>query len=85
MPNQNNGHATQMNSNQLKRHLLLWLIGLSFFNISMLIVVLLLIIFAPALLQHCAVRKSKSHVQRRHCCLLFTPNSLSNIDKSIEF
>jgi uncharacterized membrane protein YdbT with pleckstrin-like domain len=66
MANQHNSHAAQMNSNQLKRQLLLWLIGFSFFTIFMLLVVILLILFIPALLHCCAVWKWKSQFQRRH-------------------
>ena len=65
MANQNNSHAAQMNSNKLKRHLLFWLIGMSFFNVSLLFIVVLLIVFAPALLQRCAVWKSTSKLHRR--------------------
>jgi len=53
-------------ANQLKRQLLLWLIGFSFFTIFMLLVVILLILFIPALLHCCAVWKWKSQFQRRH-------------------
>jgi len=65
MSNQNNSYAAQMNSNQFKRHLLFWLIGLSLFNLFMLFMVILLLIFAPTLLRHCANWKSKSKIRRR--------------------
>jgi hypothetical protein len=65
MATHNNTFAAQMNSNQFKRHLLFWLIGLSFFNVFLLLLVLLLIVFAPALLRRCAVWKSQSQVQQK--------------------
>jgi hypothetical protein len=65
MTNQNNTHAAQMNSNQLKRQLLFWLIGLLFFNLLLLLVIILLIMFAPALLHRCAHWKSKTKLKQR--------------------
>ncbi len=62
---QHNSHAAQMNSNQFKRWLLFSLIGLSCFNLLILIVIILLIIFSPALLRRCAALKSRSKLQRR--------------------
>ena len=57
--------AAQMNSNQFKRQLLFWLIGLSFFNVFLLILVIMLIVLAPALLRRCAVWKSKSQLHEK--------------------
>ena len=65
MATHNNTFAAQMNSNQLKRHLLAWLIGLSFVNVFLLLVVILLIVFASALLRRCAVWKSKSQLHHK--------------------
>ena len=55
-----------MNSHQVQRHLLLWLVGLSFFNIFMLIVIIILVIFAPILVRRCVVSKAKYQVKRRN-------------------
>ena len=58
LANQHQGHAAQLNSNQFKRQLLFWLVGLSLFNLFLIIVVVLLIIFAPVLVQRCAAWRS---------------------------
>jgi hypothetical protein len=63
--NQNISHAAQLNSYQLKRHLLVWLIGLSFFNFFLLMVVVLLIIFSPTLLHRCANWKMRAALHTR--------------------
>jgi hypothetical protein len=65
MENQTNSYAAQMNSNNFKRHLLIWLIGFSLLNVLLLFVVILLIIFAPALVHRCAAWKFKSQLKRR--------------------
>ena len=68
MNNQQNHHATEVNSHQVQRHLLLWFVGLSFFNIFTLIIIIIiiLVIFAPALVHRCVVWKSKYQSKRRN-------------------
>ena len=66
MDNQQNHRATKMNSHQVQRHLLLWLVGLSFFNIFVLIVIIILVIFAPVLVRRCVVWKAKCQAKRRN-------------------
>jgi hypothetical protein len=63
--NQNISHAAQLNSYQLKRHLLVWLIGLSFFNFFLLVVVVLLINVSPTLLHRCANWKARAALHKR--------------------
>ena len=65
MINQHNNHATQMNTHQVNHRLLFSLIGLSFFTISILIVIALLIWFAPALSHRYAAWKATSRAKRR--------------------
>ena len=66
MANQHNHHATQMNNHQVKHRLLLWLIGLSFFNIFILIFIIFLVIFAPTLVQRCVTWQAKHQLKRRN-------------------
>lgn len=65
MPHFNNSHVAQMNINHDTRHLLLWLIGLSLFNILLLVFMVLLILFASALQQRYTNWKSISTLHRR--------------------
>jgi hypothetical protein len=87
MANHNNTFAAQMNSNQIKRHLLAWLIGLSFFNVGLLLVVILLSVFAPALLRRCAVWKSKSQLHHKQLVMkkhnLIEPPSSSVLETHV--
>ena len=54
-----------MNSNTLQRHLLGWIIGLSFCNIFLLLLIVVLLFFAPALLRRCTHWHSKMKLKRR--------------------
>ena len=55
-----------MNSHQSKCCLLLWPIGLSFFNIFVLLVDILLVSFVLVLLRRCAAWKAKSQLKHRN-------------------
>ena len=63
--NQNVTFVALMNSHRFKHHLLLWLIGFSFFNILLFLLTILLIIFAPALVRRYANWHSHSTLRRR--------------------
>ena len=62
---QNNTLITQMNSHLVKRRLLFWLIGLSFFNIFLLLLLGFLIFFSPDLLRRWTQWRSNSRLHRR--------------------
>ena len=83
---QHNTHAAQLNGTQYKRWLLFWLIGLSCFNILMLIFIILLIIYTPVLLRRCADSKSQSKLHRRQHLMrkhnLVEPPPLSTIEST---
>jgi len=84
MANQNNTHAAQMNNHLVKQHLLVWLLGLSFFIIFMLVIVVLFIIFTPTLLRHCGQLRKKSKILRRQHLIkkhnLVDLSTLSNME-----
>ena len=60
-----NTFAAQMNSDRLKRHLLLWFTGLSFFIALILLVMILLIVFNSALPRRCAIWRFNSRLKRK--------------------
>ncbi|CAF5177215.1 unnamed protein product [Rotaria magnacalcarata] len=64
MSSQHNIHAAQMNSNNLKRHLFGWIIGLSSCTILLLFLIVL-ILFAPTLLRRYTTWHSKRKLTRR--------------------
>ena len=65
LANQNNTFAAQMNSDRLKRHLLLWFSGLSLFIVLILLAMILLIVLNSALLRRCAIWRFNSRLQRK--------------------
>ncbi|CAF3300717.1 unnamed protein product [Rotaria socialis] len=65
MSEQHNIHAAQMNSNHLKRRLLGWVIGLSFCNIFLLCVIVILIFCAPTWIRSYTTWHSKMKLKRR--------------------
>ncbi|CAF2035706.1 unnamed protein product [Rotaria magnacalcarata] len=65
MSSQHNIHAAQMNSNNLKRHLLGWIIGLSFCTNFLLFLIVILILFAPTLLRRYTTWDSKRKLTLR--------------------
>ena len=65
MSAQHNIHAAQMNSNNLKRRLLGWVIGLSFCNIFLLCFIVILIFCAPTWIRSYTTWHSKMKLKRR--------------------
>jgi len=63
--NQHNIHAAQQNTNQFKRQLLFWIIGIAIFNVLLLSLIIILIVFTPTLLRRCSKWKLNSTVKRR--------------------
>ena len=87
LTNHNHTFAAQMNSNRLKRHLLLWLIGPSFLIVLILITIIPLIVFTPAMLRHCALWKSTSRMHRKQLFMrkhnLIEPTSSSSVQSAV--
>ena len=58
-------YAAHTNNSNLKRQLLNWIIGLSSFNILLLLLIVILIFSAPALVRRCTQWQSKRKMKRR--------------------
>ncbi|CAF2070571.1 unnamed protein product [Rotaria magnacalcarata] len=69
MSAQHNIHAAQMNSNNIKRRLLGWIIDFSCGNIFLLCVIVILIFCAPTLIRRSTTWRSELQLKRRACLL----------------